>query len=239
MKISDYIIEVLKEKGEVFVPRFGVFSLVRSAAVVNQEDNSILPPAYQITFSFDKTLEKDSILDFYMRNKHIPREQALFELNTQVEYWNKKLDAGESFLLEPLGEFVISDSIVRFLGKRIKTDNPDFFGLEEINLSEIKSKNHFQRNNPKVKEGSTQWILWLFLIIFPLTGIAYVAATKWNVLVGEKSIDTFSTKTSTHRITSDEKITKEVPKQDSVLVKDSLAKDPANIEIQESLSNPK
>ena len=115
---------------------------------------------------------------------------------------------------------------MHFKGNRLQSDHPDFYGLEEIKISDI-------HNNESPKTAPTnsgkdyrfnKSILWIFLIIIPVLGILYVAYTQQELLFGQKSFDkaTPSVQTRTHRI---EKDTAKARKIIPPVTSDSLKKD--------------
>lgn len=186
MKINNCILQSLKRYGKVELLGFGVFSLKDAEAVINTENGNILPPAKQVVFLSKNIIASDFDRQVAMY-KAIPITQAQFEIETQIEYWKKKIDAQESFYIEHLGTFKIESNTVNFIGERVETiETPDFYGLEAINLAEITPKTP-QRKTTKNKK-SKAWI-WILLAI--LAGIAILAYLKINypeVLWGQQSL---------------------------------------------------
>ena len=58
MNLGQYLFGSLQEKGRVELPNFGVFSLQKKSAILNEEDATLLPPTYEIFFE-----KNDSILN--------------------------------------------------------------------------------------------------------------------------------------------------------------------------------
>jgi len=223
MNISAYILEYLKQFGSVVVPGFGVFSLENSEAIVNSENGSILPPASQIAFSPDYEIQSEELAAFIAAQKQMPLGASKSDLKIQTDFWKKKLQADQVLEIQNLGKLSIHDDQITFSGKRLENDRPDFYGLEEIRISDI--KNSEKKEKPaEVRKDYTfnKSILWTFLFVVPVLGIAYLGYSQQELIFGKKSFDSVSVQTKTKRI---EKI---VPvKADSVTLKasDTLKKD--------------
>ncbi|MBB6371014.1 hypothetical protein [Chryseobacterium shigense] len=237
MNISAYILEYLKQFGTVTVPGFGVFSLKNSKAIINSENGSILPPASEIVFAGDYEIQSDELAAFIAGEKQMSLEASKSDLKIQTDFWKKKLQADQFLEIQNLGAIHIEDDKTHFKGKRIESGRPDFYGLEEIRLSDI---NNGEKISPAENKGKDykfkKSILWIFLLIIPVLGILYLAFTQKELLFGKKSFDTVSVQTSTHRIVKDTiKVMVHSPEtavSDS-LKKDSLAK-PAGKEVKAS-----
>ena len=46
MNLGQYLFGSLQEMGRVELPNFGVFSLQKKSAILNEEDATLLPPTY-------------------------------------------------------------------------------------------------------------------------------------------------------------------------------------------------
>lgn len=224
--ISQYILDNLQSQKLVIVPGFGVFSVETSGAQLNNENKSILPPSQWISFSQNFKENDQNFVSFLARQKNISEQSALFEVQTQVDFWKKKIAAKESFEIPELGNFSVQDEKLIFEGKRLPSETPDFFGLEEIVFSEIKNKPQ-EIASTKIIETSdytfNKNLLWLFLLIIPISTLAYFGYTNKDLIFGEKSFDDISIKNATHRI-EDTK-----PKESKIPVVDSLQSDSVKI----------
>jgi len=228
MNISAYILEYLKQFGTATVPGFGVFSLKNSKAIINSENGSILPPASQIEFTIDYEVQAEDLTAFIAEQKQMSLEASRSDLKIQTDFWKKKLQAEQILEIQNLGTVFIEEGHTHFKGKRIESGRPDFYGLEEIRLSDI---NNGEKVNTSVNREKDfkfrKTILWIFLLIIPVLGILYLAFTQQELLFGKKSFNNVSVQTSTHRIVKDTvKVmahTPETPVSDS-LKKDSLVK---------------
>lgn len=245
MNISAYILEYLKQFGTVTVPDFGVFSLENSKAIINSENGSILPPASKIVYTPDYKVKSDELAVFIASHKQMTVEASKTDLQIQTDFWKKKLQADQMLEIQGLGTIYIEEGETHFKGNRLQSDHPDFYGLEEIKLSDI----HNNESQKAVAGNSgkdyrfNKSILWIFLIIIPVLGILYVAYTQQELLFGEKSFSkiTPSVQTRTHRIEKDTakayKINPQVIPSDT-LKKDTVAKQNISPAAQKPVNSP-
>lgn len=204
MNISAYILEYLKQFGTATVPGFGVFSLKNSKAIINSENGSILPPASQIEFTIDYEVQAEELTAFIAAQKQMSLEASRSDLKIQTDFWKKKLQAEQVLEIQNLGTVFIEEGDTHFKGKRVEAGHPDFYGLEEIRFSDINNGEKVDTAENREKDykfGKT--ILWVFLILIPVLGIAYLAFTQQELLFGKKSFNNVSVQTSTHRIVKD------------------------------------
>ncbi|MCU7614736.1 hypothetical protein N0B16_09845 [Chryseobacterium sp. GMJ5] len=231
MNISAYILEYLKQFGTVVVPKFGVFSLENSKAVINSENGSILPPSSKIAFLSDYQVVSDDLIHFISNQKSISKEAAENELQIQTDFWKKKLQADQMLDIQHLGTVFIEDGQLHFKGNRLESDHPDFYGLEEIRFSDIHNSEKPEISKSSEKDYQfNKSILWIFLFIIPVLGMLYLAYTQRELLFGKKSFDDVSVQTKTRRIEKKMPVkidSAQIKKADSLkaLKIDSLQKD--------------
>lgn len=202
MNIPQAILEYLKQNSTAVVEGFGTFSLANSRAVVNSESGVILPPAKQIVFSDDYTVADEGFIGFLTENQSDLALNARQALTVQTEFWKKKIQAGEPFETSPLGAFKMVGEQLQFEGGRISSESPDFYGLEEIKLSDIEKRTDVLPTSDSDYRMNKS-ILYTFLLALPMLGILSAVIWKREVLFGKKSFDNLSVKTSTHRIEKD------------------------------------
>ena len=232
--ISQYILEYLQSKDRVIIPSFGVFYMENAGAQLYNENKSILPPSQLICLKINSDEKSEVFVNYLAKEKNISQEGALHEIQTQIEFWKKKIAAKEEFDIPELGNFEKQDQQMMFLGKRLPAQTPDFFGLEEIIFSEIKNKKEGSviSDLSEAKEYQfSQNILWLFLLIIPISVLGYFGFMNKDLIIGNKSFNSISIKNSTHRIkeTATPKI--QTPIVDSTK-QDSIKIVPQNIKIQ-------
>ncbi|WP_262149712.1 HU domain-containing protein [Chryseobacterium foetidum] len=201
MNISAYILEYLKKHGSVTVAGFGVFYLENSKAKLDPENGSILPPSSQIAFKVDYLAESDELINYIASQKGITFEAAKNELQIQTDFWKKKLQADHSLEIQNFGQIEQGDNGIAFFGKRLASDHPDFYGLEEIRFSDISDGEKLIEASTKEKDYQfSKSILWIFLIAIPVAGLIYLGITQKELIFGNKSFDSLSAQTKTRRI---------------------------------------
>lgn len=201
MNISAYILDYLKQFGTVTVPKFGVFSLENSKAVINSDNGSILPPSSKIAFHSDYQVSSDDLVDFISNKKSISKEAAENELQIQTDFWKKKLQAEHTLEIQNFGTIFLEDGELHFKGNRLESDHPDFYGLEEIRFSDINEGDSFESPiNAEKDYKFNKSILWIFLFIIPVLGILYLGYIQQELIFGKKSFDDVSVQTKTKRI---------------------------------------
>ncbi|MCJ8154491.1 hypothetical protein MKJ01_12025 [Chryseobacterium sp. SSA4.19] len=227
MNTSAYILEYLKQFGTVAVPGFGIFALENSKAIINSENGSILPPASTIVYKPDYEVKSDELASFIGGEKRMTLEASKTDLQIQTDFWKKKLQAEQTLDIQGLGTIFIEDGETHFKGNRLQSDHPDFYGLEEIRISDINSKDTKPEVSVKGKKNYrfNKSVLWIILIIIPVLGILYVAYTQQELLFGEKSFDKINTpvQTKNHMIEKDTiKVQVHTPITADSLKKDSV-----------------
>ena len=201
MNISAYILEYLKKHGSVTVPEFGIFYLENSKAKLDPENGSILPPSSQIAFKVDYLAESDHLISYMASVKGTSFEVAKNELRIQTDFWKKKLQADHTLEIQNLGRIDQGDSGLAFFGKRLASDHPDFYGLEEIRFSDISDGEKLIEASTKEKDYQfSKSILWIFLVAIPIAGLIYLGITQKELIFGNKSFDSLSAQTKTRRI---------------------------------------
>lgn len=198
MDLALYIYNFLQEKGtKLIVPNFGVFSVEKTHAVINQETNQILPPREVINFERNESANGDQLALFIISKIGGNLESVQRQINNMVNDWNQQLLTHRELILEHLGEISVSKDIEYSF-----TPSQNFdFGFEPISLQE-----NSQKDNTLKKS-----ILWGFLVIFPTLALIYLGIQNQDLILGKKSFE------NTKRI-------KETPKKDSIIIDSTMIK---------------
>ena len=195
MDLAFYIYSYLQEqKPRVEVPDFGIFRLEKEHAVVDAESSKILPPSEHIHFE-DNTAVFDSSLAHYIAEK---TGENLFiiqsEIRDTVREWIKLLMLQKKLNLKYLGELSLKE--IDIIREETKIpQSMEFFGLEEVNLSEISpasavkeeltQKQETKKIENQKQEKSNNGIWWVLLFIV-LAGLVFL---YYNYGKSDKSID--------------------------------------------------
>lgn len=224
MNLGLHIFNYLQKNGSVELPGFGIFTMQKKSAQIDETSSVLLPPIQEIKFQKNQ-LVFNSDLSKYIAEK---TGENLFVIQTQIKEevlnWQEELQKNKSLSIDELGEFLIENQEINLISKNDFTKNPSYFGLEKIDLKEIENP---KISNTEVEDTDNQYVfskslLWTFLFIIPVGGIIYLALNYKDKIFGKKSFD-MSVKTSTQRIEKDS------------INKDSSAKDSLKINSVDSL----
>lgn len=195
-----YILEYLKEKNKVEVLGFGTFSLEDSNAKIINDKNNILPPAKEIQFIYNQDIIGNSFTEFIRQKENYSQETAQKFIHNSVSKWNDALSKKENLSIPNIGSFHFDNGSLNFIGERINDTFPDYFGLEEINITDLEKK-----ATPKLEESSpdysfNRFIFWTFLFFIPIAGLIGSGILYREHIFGKKSFEEFSVQKGTNRI---------------------------------------
>ena len=224
MNLGQYLFGYLQEKGSAELPGFGIFSIQKKSATLDEAEAKLLPPSFEVTFVKNSEVFNS---DF---SKYIAEKtgENLFIVQTEiketVQSWNQQLQDKKTVSVDAIGDFFEENGEIKLISKNQITENPTFFGLEEISLKEIKeNKVISEKKDTEDDYVFNKSILWIFLFIIPVGAIVFLAINYQDKIFGKKSFD-ISVKTSTHRIVEKPILKKDTVKVDSAKIqkKDSL-----------------
>lgn len=188
--MTDLILEFLRKHEEVKVPDFGRFYLKNSSAFYDEKSSVLLPPGKEINFSSNVNLADDALVNFISSKKNISRDEAERSLKETTDSWKNILDKSKELNIPQFGDFNYLNDELQFKGKQIATENPDNFGLEELDLLKLNQ----QRATPNVAQESeyktSSGKVWWFLMLIPIAAIVYFALEKPELIFGKKSFET-------------------------------------------------
>lgn len=221
MNFQENLYQFLKKNSRVSVEGFGTFYLQKSNAIVEASSNRILPPGKEVAFDQNSDFNNDSFAEYLANQNTTSIPAAKEEIKKQVTYWNSILEKDGQLAIENIGTFTLSDSSLLFNGSRFENLSPDFYGLEEINISEIKNpKKNSSAGSPYRLVKTVYWLLPLLLIGGV---IGYLAATQPEILFGEK---TFKNEIAPKKKAE---IIKAKPANKSQIISDSVKADSSTI----------
>lgn len=224
MNLGQYLFGYLQEKGSAELPGFGIFSIQKKSATLDEAEAKLLPPSFEVTFVKNSEVFNS---DF---SKYVAEKtgENLFIIQTEIketiQSWNQKLQDKKTVSVEAIGDFFEENGEIKLISKNQITENPTFFGLEEISLKEIKEKKVIsEKKDSEDDYVFNKSILWIFLFIIPVGAIVFLAINYQDKIFGKKSFD-ISVKTSTHRIVKKPILKIDTVKADSAKIqkKDSL-----------------
>ncbi|MEC5157384.1 hypothetical protein [Chryseobacterium sp. MP_3.2] len=188
MNFFSLILEFLKANGQVSFRGFGTFLLKSTGASLDQEIKSISPPGKEIVFDVNAEDHSDGFLQFISQQKNISLAEAQVEIDKQVTFWNTTLEKEKEVTLENVGSFYLSESTLHFTGKKVENSSPDFYGLEEINLAEIKkTRKSTSKKEEKEEYRFSSSIWWIILLFAGISALTYFGITQPETLFSKKS----------------------------------------------------
>lgn len=183
MNFPFFLLEFLKKQNRVTISGFGTFYLHTINAVLDQDGKNILPPGTEIAFTTTVSSTKNSFAEFLSHQKRIPLIDAEIEIKKQVNYWNATLYKDKKVEIDNLGSFFMQDSKIVFVGKKTEDISPAFYGLEEINISEIKNSPKRNRNSYR----TSKIFLWIVPLLIGILALTYFGVTQPEMIFGKKS----------------------------------------------------
>lgn len=215
MNLGLHIFNFLQENGNIELPGFGVFSIQKKSAAIDETSSKLLPPSLEIQFTENRKVFNSDLSKYIAKLKEANLFLVQSQIKEEVNSWLHQLDQNQKLSVEELGDFSKeNDKIVLSQTKGFEK-TPQFFGLEEINLEEI-TLNKTKEIPVEYTDNQyvfNQSILWIFLLILPIGALIFLGLNYQEEIFGKKSFD-ISTKTSTHRIENK----KDSAKTDSVKV---------------------
>jgi nucleoid DNA-binding protein len=188
MNFHALLLEFLKINGRVTFRGFGTFHLKNTGAMVEEDGKSISPPGKEIVFDPHTQENEDQFSKFVSEGKKIYLEDAQTEIDEQISLWNTTLEKEKEVTLENVGSFYISEETLRFTGRRIENLSPDSYGLEEINLTQIKNtgtSSGSETDKNSYRFSSSIW--WIILLLAGISALTYFGITQPENLFGMRS----------------------------------------------------
>lgn len=186
MNFSSLLLEFLNKHGSVSIAGFGTFTLKNINAAMDKESGSILPPGKEVAFRTDfEGNENNNFAEFIAGQRNVPLIDAEIEIKKQVNFWNSTLEKEEKVSVENIGDFYLDDSKIHFTGNRTENLSPDFYGLEEINLSEIKHSKISGDSEKAYRFSKTAY--WIIPLLAGIAAITYFGVTQPETIFGKKS----------------------------------------------------
>lgn len=185
MNFSFLLLEFLNKHGRVNIPGFGTFYLKNINAAMDNEGESILPPGKEIAFDTKQEEKEDHFAKYIAEQRNTPLIDAEIEIKKQTNSWNLNLAKEGKIEVENIGTFSLEENQITFFGNRTENLSPDFYGLEEINLSEIKNFSTTEHSKKPYQFSKT--IYWLTPLVLGVVGLSYFAIFQPETIFGKKS----------------------------------------------------
>jgi len=137
VELTIYIKELLYKNDNLIIPGVGGFFTSYRAAEIIVEEHSISPPAKFLVF--DKELDRpdDVLVQYLIRQKKITKKAAEKFIKQQVDSLNKKLNKGETILLEGIGYLSKNNEVIRFDRDHDSNFLTGSYGLSKIDYKPL------------------------------------------------------------------------------------------------------
>ena len=224
MNLGQYLFGYLQEKGSADLPGFGIFSIQKKSATLDEAEAKLLPPSFEVTFVKNSEVFNSDFSKYVAEKTGENLFIVQTEIKETIQSWNQQLQDKKPVSVDAIGDFFEENGEIKLISKNQITENPTFFGLEEISLKEIKeNKVISEKKDTEDDYVFNKSILWIFLFIIPVGAIVFLAINYQDKIFGKKSFD-ISVKNSTHRIVEKPVLKKDTVKADSAKIqkKDSL-----------------
>lgn len=185
MNFSFLLLAFLKKKGSVSLANFGTFYLKNTNATLDKTGTNILPPGKEVMFNTNTEGNDKDFVEFLAIQNSSSSLEAEIEITKQINYWNITLERNSEVTIENLGTIFLDDHQVFFTANQTENISADSYGLEEINISEIKK-------NPKEFKNSYPFIKSIYRVIPLVIGVlalTYFGITQPEKIFGKKSFD--------------------------------------------------
>ena len=224
MNLGQYLFGYLQEKGSADLPGFGIFSIQKKSATLDEAEAKLLPPSFEVTFVKNSEVFNSDFSKYVAEKTGENLFIVQTEIKETIQSWTQQLQDKKNVSVDAIGDFFEENGEIKLISKNQITENPTFFGLEEISLKEIKeNKVISEKKDTEDDYVFNKSILWIFLFIIPVGAIVFLAINYQDKIFGKKSFD-ISVETSTHRIVEKPILKKDTVKADSAKIqkKDSL-----------------
>jgi hypothetical protein len=216
--MTDLILKYLRTKDEAKISGFGTFRQKEVPAFYNERSAAILPPGKELFFVEDFNLKDENFIQFVAKQRNRTINESYTEITELVNYWKFTLQNKIELDFPELGTFYTDDDHFIFKGRRFSAENPNNFGLEEVNIgklinnaTDIKSvlANDYKKSHNKI---------WWLLFILPTIAIVYFASQNPELIFGKKSFQNLNKPTLAIK---KQRFIKDTIKADSLSTKNS------------------
>lgn len=153
--LGKYIRQILSRKEAVVLPGFGSLVLEEGKGV-QREDGRIDPPGAVVRFDATHPKEDGRLADEYAAGEGLDQEEARQQVLELVDAIKFRLDKGETYKLDMVGEFSRDDdNRVHFAKDPNWVIDPELFGLSALDLLELEDTEKEKSVDESVTEPGT------------------------------------------------------------------------------------
>ena len=218
--MTDLISKYLLTYSAVKIPGFGTFLQKNSQAFYDEKSAALLPPAKELFFEVYFDLRDEDFAQFFATQKNLSLSESHAKIKEFTDYWKSTLEDKNELEIPELGNFFVNDTHLVFKGKRFSTANPDNFGLEEVNLAQLKKKLSVTKKPSTNDYKTSSNKFWWLLLIIPTAAIVYFATQNPELIFGKKSFKSLN-KIQKTSVGKKDNLKQEKIKTDSISIKNN------------------
>lgn len=135
MALTHIIKDLLYLNDKLVIPGFGGFVAQHTSAQIPTGKNIITAPGKY--FIFDSALKEDDgiLVQYISRLKSVTLQEAAGQVNDMVNGFMKKLDQGNTLVINQVGYFVKDEKgVIRFKRDEDQNFHPESFGLSPVGI---------------------------------------------------------------------------------------------------------
>lgn len=169
VELAIYIKELLYKNDHLIIPGIGVFHTNYRAADINIEDHTISPPMKYLMFDANYSLSDDVLVNYILQQKKGTKKNTEKFVKHQVDDLIKKLNKGETILLEGIGYFSKNQDVIRFDREHESNFLTESYGLSKIDYKPLdgllKSNQSSASSSKKFKESYRTLLIFIVLVL--------------------------------------------------------------------------
>lgn len=164
MNFEYFLYQYLLKHHKAEVTGFGVFQLTKESAKIDAENYIITPPKEVVVFHYQTDLVGGDLENYISNETNSDLSTVTNNVKNEVEKWLRKLQTGNTLVLENIGQFQLDDhhQVIK-----LPDSNDDVFGLEAINLQALKKKSAKKYADPE-NYAFNKNVIWVFITIIIL-----------------------------------------------------------------------
>jgi nucleoid DNA-binding protein len=203
-----YIKNLLYNHDVVIIPNFGGLITKYKPAEIDTVDYSVTPPSKIVMFDSTRNVSDGLLLHYIAEQKKISFKEAEEYVNREVKTMVRKMDSGETIILEGIGYLSKEMGEVRFEREQGANFYTDSFGFSKVGFTTIEPKITPQNKPIVISESKPEksfFSVYLFLLVFITIVSVVVVYLLYPIRIGQllkippsaeltqiQDIDTFS-----------------------------------------------
>ncbi|HEY4784739.1 MAG TPA: SPOR domain-containing protein [Bacteroidales bacterium] len=165
MELAIYIKNLLYNHHKVIIPGLGELQTIYKSAEIDSTGGTISPPSKTLIFSSKAVNSDDLLVNHIADQKAIDKTEAEKFISSQVQLLYKKLNTGETVLLDGIGYFSKKDDIIRFDPEQGLNYLTNSFGLSKVDYKPVEHKAASKHTEPVQSPPRRRSYTYVFLFL--------------------------------------------------------------------------